>query len=67
MAFTPNEEQRAAIELRGMELLVSASAGAGKTGSLCRRIVERLSDAEQPADLRRILVVTFTRAAAAER
>ena len=66
MAFTPNEEQKAAIELRNMELLVSASAGAGKTGSLCRRIVDRLCDREHPAELGRILVVTFTRAAAAE-
>ena len=66
MAFCPNEEQKAAIELRNMELLVSASAGAGKTGSLCRRIVERLCDKTDPTDLSRVLVVTFTRAAAGE-
>lgn len=66
MAFIPNEEQKAAIELRNMELLVSASAGAGKTGSLCRRIVCRLCDKKDALDLRRVLVVTFTRAAALE-
>ncbi|MBQ8399344.1 MAG: UvrD-helicase domain-containing protein, partial [Clostridia bacterium] len=66
MDFTPNKGQHAAIYTRGKELLVSASAGAGKTKSLCWRIVTRLADQEAPASLSRMLVVTFTKAAAAE-
>ena len=66
MAFKPNEEQIVAIEKRNTDLLVSASAGAGKTACLCQRIVRGLTDQTQPMDLERLLVVTFTRAAAAE-
>lgn len=66
MDFTPNKGQHAAIYTRGKELLVSASAGAGKTKSLCWRIVTRLADQETPSSLARMLVVTFTKAAAAE-
>ncbi len=66
MAFKPNEEQIVAIEKRNTDLLVSASAGAGKTACLCQRIVLGLTDEKAPMDLSRLLVVTFTRAAAAE-
>ena len=66
MAIKPNEEQIVAIEKRNTDLLVSASAGAGKTACLCQRIVLGLTDERAPMDLARLLVVTFTRAAAAE-
>ena len=62
--WTPS--QKMAMKLDGKALLVSAAAGSGKTSVLTERIIRRLTDAENPADLSRMLVVTFTRAAAAE-
>lgn len=58
--------QEAAMSLRGRSLLVSAAAGSGKTSVLTERIIRSLTDREDPADISRLLVVTFTRAAAAE-
>ncbi len=66
MGRTWTASQEAAMSLRGKTLLVSAAAGSGKTSVLTERIIRRLTDREDPADLSRILVVTFTRAAAAE-
>lgn len=66
MARTWTASQEAAINLRGKSLLVSAAAGSGKTSVLTERIIRSLTDRENPADLSRLLVVTFTRAAAAE-
>ena len=63
-SWTPSQE--AAMSLRGKTLLVSAAAGSGKTSVLTERIIRTLTDKENPADLSRLLVVTFTRAAAAE-
>ena len=60
------EGQRACIRARGETLLVSAAAGSGKTAVLTERIIDRLLDGDEPLDLLSILVVTFTRAAAAE-
>jgi ATP-dependent helicase/nuclease subunit A len=60
------ETQAAVITHRGSNLLVSASAGAGKTEVLARRCVALLSDPAQPCGIEQLLVVTFTRAAAAE-
>ena len=59
-------EQKNAIEARGGTLLVSAAAGSGKTAVLVRRVIERITDPENPIDADRLLVVTFTKAAAAE-
>lgn len=59
-------EQRQCIEARGGTLLVSAAAGSGKTAVLIQRIVGLLTDSEQPVDVSSLLVVTFTKAAAAE-
>lgn len=59
-------EQKKAIELRNRNILVSASAGAGKTAVLTERIISILLDEEKPVDIDRIVVVTFTRAAASE-
>ncbi|MCQ2432854.1 MAG: UvrD-helicase domain-containing protein, partial [Clostridia bacterium] len=58
--------QKDAIRSRGETLLVSAAAGSGKTAVLTERIIDRLLDEENPLDLSRILVVTFTKAAAGE-
>ncbi len=58
--------QLSAIETRGKTLLVSAAAGSGKTATLTERIIRRLTDSQAPADLSRLLIVTFTRAAAAD-
>ena len=60
------KSQEAAMNLRGKTLLVSAAAGSGKTSVLTERIIRSLTDEHDPADLSRLLVVTFTRAAAAE-
>lgn len=62
--FTP--EQRAAIDTRGSTVLVSAAAGSGKTRVLTERLMAYLTDAETPVDIDRFLVITYTRAAAAE-
>lgn len=59
-------EQRQVIELRDRSLLVSAAAGSGKTAVLVQRIIERICDSEHPVDIDRLLVVTFTNAAAGE-
>lgn len=58
--------QRSAIEETEKTLLVSAAAGSGKTAVLSERIVRALTDPEHPADISRMLIVTYTRAAAAE-
>jgi ATP-dependent helicase/nuclease subunit A len=58
--------QKEALQVRGRDTLVSAAAGSGKTSVLCQRILDRLTDKENPLDLGRLLVVTFTNAAAAE-
>ncbi|HEX6988447.1 MAG TPA: UvrD-helicase domain-containing protein, partial [Bacillota bacterium] len=58
--------QRQAIETRGTDLLVSAGAGAGKTAVLVERIITLITDPDHPVDVDRLLVVTFTEAAAAE-
>ncbi|HIU68146.1 MAG TPA: UvrD-helicase domain-containing protein, partial [Candidatus Caccomorpha excrementavium] len=59
-------EQRKVIELRDRNLLVSAAAGSGKTAVLVERIIARITKGERPLDIDRLLVVTFTKAAAAE-
>ena len=62
----PTPEQQQAIDARGHTLLVSAAAGSGKTATLTQRIITRLTDPAHPTELSRLLVVTFTRAAARE-
>ena len=59
-------EQKQVIELRDRDILVSAAAGSGKTAVLVERIIRRVSDPVNPLDIDRLLVVTFTKAAAAE-
>ncbi|MGE0479172.1 MAG: UvrD-helicase domain-containing protein [Phycisphaerae bacterium] len=60
------ENQQRAIAHRGADLLLSASAGSGKTEVLARRCVDLIADPHQPCDVTHLAVVTFTRAAAAE-
>lgn len=60
------DSQREAITHRGTHLLLAASAGSGKTEVLARRVVDLIADPRQPCPVERLLVVTFTRAAAAE-
>lgn len=64
MQFT--EEQQQVIDSRGENLLVSAAAGSGKTAVLVERILQRILDEKEPVDIDRMLIVTFTNAAAAE-
>ena len=59
--LTPAQKQ--AVDLRGKPILVSAAAGSGKTRVLTERLMARVLEGE---DIRRFLVITFTRAAAAE-
>ena len=63
MAFSLTEEQQAAVDNRGGGLLVSAAAGSGKTRVLVERLLARM---EEGADVDRFLVITYTKAAAAE-
>ncbi|MCR4890856.1 MAG: UvrD-helicase domain-containing protein [Lachnospiraceae bacterium] len=64
MQFTP--DQQAVIDTREKNILVSAAAGSGKTAVLVERILRRVLDPDMPVDIDRLLVVTFTKAAAAE-
>lgn len=60
------QEQSNAISARNGSILVSAAAGSGKTAVLVQRVIEMLSDKNNPCDADRLLVVTFTNAAASE-
>lgn len=66
MGISFTDKQQRVIDARGHNLLVSAAAGSGKTAVLVERIVKMVSDSEDPVDIDRLLVVTFTNAAAAE-
>ena len=59
------DAQRAVIDARNANLLVSAAAGSGKTAVLTERICRRVTDRTDPADIDELLIMTFTRAAAA--
>lgn len=60
------EEQLEAISTRRCNLLVAAAAGSGKTAVLVERIIRIITNEESPVDIDKLLVVTFTSAAAAE-
>lgn len=66
MGFHWTAEQEKVITLRNRNLLVSAAAGSGKTAVLVERICQRVMDREHPCNIDELLVVTFTKAAAAE-
>ncbi|MCR2023480.1 UvrD-helicase domain-containing protein, partial [Blautia pseudococcoides] len=59
-------EQQKVIDARGCNILVSAAAGSGKTAVLVERIITMITDPVHPVDIDRLLIVTFTRAAAGE-
>ena len=60
------EEQQKVIDLRDRNILVSAAAGSGKTAVLVERIIKRITEDTPPLYIDKILVLTFTKAAAAE-
>ena len=66
MATNWTEAQLKAITSRDKTLLVSAAAGSGKTATLTERIIRKLTDKDAPADISDMLIVTFTRASAAD-
>ena len=66
MAVNWTPKQLRAITARGGALLVSAAAGSGKTAVLVERVIRRILDTEDPCNIDEFLIVTFTKAAAAE-
>ena len=60
------KEQQEVIRMRDRNILVSAAAGSGKTAVLVERILSKITDKEHPVDIDRLLIMTFTRAAAGE-
>ncbi|TCT14337.1 DNA helicase/exodeoxyribonuclease V subunit A [Natranaerovirga pectinivora] len=66
MSVKWTEEQQKVIDTRNRNLLVSAAAGSGKTAVLVERIIQMISEGDHPIDIDKLLVVTFTNAAAAE-
>ena len=65
MGIVFSKEQSDVINLRNRNILVSAAAGSGKTTVLVERIIRMISDEEHPVDIDHLLIVTFTKAAAA--
>ena len=66
MADNLTPQQFQAVHNRGGKLLVSAAAGSGKTKVLVDRLMTYLMDADDPANLDDFLIITYTKAAAAE-
>ena len=66
MGVTWTKEQQKVIDLRNRNILVSAAAGSGKTAVLVERILTMITEGDHPLDIDQLLIVTFTRAAAAE-
>lgn len=64
MNFTPDQQR--VIDTRNANILVSAAAGSGKTAVLVERIIQMITDEKKPVDIDRLLIVTFTSAAAAQ-
>lgn len=60
------EGQLQAINEKGKNILVSAAAGSGKTAVLVERVLRMLKDPDDPADISSFIIITFTRAAAAQ-
>ena len=63
--WTP--QQKNAIYATDGSVLVSAAAGSGKTAVLVERVIKLITREKNPLDVDRLLIVTFTRAAAAGR
>ncbi|MDR0948369.1 MAG: UvrD-helicase domain-containing protein, partial [Lachnospiraceae bacterium] len=62
--YTPDQQK--VIALREHNILVSAAAGSGKTAVLVERILGMVCDGDHPVDIDKLLIVTFTSAAAAQ-
>jgi len=60
------DEQQSAVDRRSSSVLVSAAAGSGKTRVLTERLMSYVTDPVNPVDIDSFLVITYTRAAAAE-
>lgn len=58
--------QKSAIDTRDCNVLVSAAAGSGKTAVLVERIISMITDPDKNIDIDRLVVVTFTKAAASQ-
>lgn len=66
MSVAWTEDQKRVIDTRDRNLLVSAAAGSGKTAVLVERILSLITDPAYPVDVDRLLITTFTKAAAGE-
>ncbi len=66
MGIEFTKDQQKVIDLHHRNILVSAAAGSGKTAVLVERIIRMVCDEANPVDIDRLLIVTFTNAAAAE-
>lgn len=66
MGMNWTSEQQKVIDARNRNILVSAAAGSGKTAVLVERIISMVLDENNPVDIDRLLIVTFTKAAAGE-
>lgn len=66
MAIEFTDEQLKVINTHGRNVLVSAAAGSGKTAVLVERIIRMITRKENPLQIDRLLVVTFTEKAAGE-
>jgi len=60
------DAQKSAIDAKGSNLLLAAAAGSGKTAVLVERIIKMITDEDNPVDVDKLLVLTFTKSAAAE-
>ena len=60
------KEQKSVINTSGKNILVAAGAGSGKTAVLVERIIKKVTNPENPVDIDQFLIVTFTKAAAAQ-
>ena len=66
MAIEFTKQQQKVIDERDKNILVAAAAGSGKTAVLVERIISLITDQDHPVDIDRMLIVTFTNAAAAQ-
>lgn len=66
MGVSFTDDQLKVIETRNKNILVSAAAGSGKTAVLTERIIQKVCDSENPVSIDKVLIVTFTEAAASE-
>ena len=66
MGLKWTSSQQKVIDVRNRNILVSAAAGSGKTAVLVARILELIMDKENPCNIDEMVIVTFTKAAAAQ-